>query len=77
MTTPVTQAPETARDRILKAVDAAGEEGCSKSELQRVAAMNRGAFRKLVASLVGTGVLDVSHEYRTPGGRTAVHRRPG
>lgn len=68
--------PETARDRILAAVKAAGETGCSKSELQRAAGMNRGAFRKLIASMsdAETGVLDVTHEYRTPGGRTAVHR---
>lgn len=67
----------TGRDRVLQAVDAAGDTGCSKSELQRVAGMNRGAFRKLIASMTDpeNGVLVVTREYREgAGGTTAVHR---
>lgn len=76
MTTPSQAPPETARDRVMAAIRKAGPDGCSKSELQRAAQMNRGAFRKLIASMTDAenGVLAVTIEYRTPGGKTAVHR---
>lgn len=66
---------ETARDRVIAALRA-NPGGLSRSELQRVAACNRGAFRRLVASLVDTGVVVVTDERRDYGGGispTRVH----
>lgn len=68
--------PETARRRILQALKEAGEDGLSKSELSRIADINRGAFRKLVVGLVTTETVTVTYEHRSNGGKTAVHRLP-